>query len=639
MAEGVDGSTVSSDKYSSSRLSRSLQMTNDYYNDPFCEICSKTRSRNHKPDGFCNDCVKFLCEDCLTVHKELLGTRGHVIRRGDDMPKSMADKPPKYEFCEKHKLSRKDQFCDEHKVLLCYQCALRTHLGCPVKSVDDAAKAVPSSEIDSLYDKVSDFKAILSSVVAQIDLNSTELGKQKEDALKDADDIKNKVIDKINELFKDMKSETKSKYKTYTADVDRDRQKIKDILENLECTLDDIDTIKGKSFDTKAFLKKLEILQIIKQCKTDANNLYPATTSMKMAFFQDKLINEFLNSTTKMGSISIATGRPQLPISLPEISFPSSPAQPPALSQGRTDRAQTGISGQTGRTTKPLSEIKAKKLTDYNIKLNGDGGCRITGIAITNDGRRLLADCWNSSIKLFSQYMTSVSTLSLPTKPWDIAVTGDGEAVVSCENEPKLLILGISDGTISIKRTVILCFEVSGITPYKDKLIVTCPYTSPPSVKLIDLTGRVYWSTDTDQKRSTFFTRIFRNPNFFHTPLYVTCYDDEDSAAVIVSDWGNHTLTVLNAETGDVITRRQVDSKGPKGVTNDTVGNIYVCYWYTNEVAVLSEDLLEEKILMSGRDRLSWFPLYRRPQAIVYDSVDHQLLMSYGEYVSCFKLE
>ena len=64
------------------------------------------------------------------------------------------------------------------------------------------------------------------------------------------------------------------------------------------------------------------------------------------------------------------------------------------------------------------------------------------------------------------------------------------------------------------------------------------------------------------------FTRIFHKPNFFHTPWYVTCYDDEDSASVIVSDWGNHTLD---------ITRRQVDRKGLMGVTTDTVGNIYVC--------------------------------------------------------------
>ena len=67
------------------------------------------------------------------------------------------------------------------------------------------------------------------------------MGKQKEDALKDSEDLKDKVIAKINELFQDIKAETESKYKTYTAEVDQDRQKIKDIIAHLECTLNDIE--------------------------------------------------------------------------------------------------------------------------------------------------------------------------------------------------------------------------------------------------------------------------------------------------------------------------------------------------------------------------------------------------------------
>ena len=118
----------------------------------------------------------------------------------------------------------------------------------------------------------------------------------------------------------------------------------------------------------------------------------------------------------------------------------------------------------------------------------------------------------------------------------------------------------------------------------------------------------------------------------------MTCYDDGGSAAVIVSDYDNHTLTVLNADTGDVITRRQVEGKRPRGVTTDTTGNIYVCYERTDEVAVLTKDLSQEKVLLSKRDGLS-----SRPQAIVYNAVDHQLFVSYdsGESrntVGCFKL-
>ena len=103
----------------------------------------------------------------------------------------------------------------------------------------------------------------------------------------------------------------------------------------------------------------------------------------------------------------------------------------------------------------------------------------------------------------------------------------------------------------------------------------------------------------------------------------MTCYDDGGSAAVIVSDDYNDTLTLLNADTGDVITRRQVEGKGPSGVTTDTTGNIYKCYYSTGEVAVLSKDLSQEKVLLSERDGLS-----REPQAILNDAVDHQLFVS-----------
>ena len=633
MAESLDGKHVASDEYRMSfqgfRMSDSLSMACDYHYDPFCEVCFETRNRNIQHEGFCKDCVQFLCEDCLRVHRKLQGTRGHVIRGGDDMPKSMADKPPKFDFCDVHHRSRKDQFCGTHKILLCSQCVPLHHKGCPVQSVDVACKGVPTSEIDTLYDKVSDFKVNLSSVVAEIDLNVTELGKEKVDMLKDAQDVKDKSIAKIEKSFQEITSEIKSTHKANTSDLGRGQNKLNDVIVNLESTLDDIDKMKGKTIDTKVFLKILDILKDVEQCKADCEKLRPSVMNVKMSFIHDKRMKELVSTSYKMGSISLDTYQPQVAISIPDISFSMSPIPVPLSGIGKTP---TGASGQVAGKTTPLSQINVQKLASYNVKLDDDEStCWITGIAITNDGRRLLADRINSKIKMFSRDMKSLCTLSVSTEPWDIAVTGDREAVVCCYCEPKLLILDISERKMSIKRTVELPFTVLAIVPYKDKILVTAPLstpTSPPNVKLIDKTGRVYWSTHTDQQGQ---------PLFFW-PWYLTCYDDGGSAAVIVSDNDNHTLTVLNADTGDVITRRQVEGKRPRGVTTDTAGNIYVCYWQTDEVAVLTKDLSQEKVLLSKRDGLS-----RVPQAIAYNAVDHQLLVSNfsddsKNTVDCFKL-
>ena len=59
-------------------------------------------------------------------------------------------------------------------------------------------------------------------------------------------------------------------------------------------------------------------------------------------------------------------------------------------------------------------------------------------------------------------------------------------------------------------------------------------------------------------------------------------------------------------------------------------------YHRTDEVAVLTKDLSQEKVLLSKRDGLS-----RAPQAIFYNAVDHQLFASnYSNHeVDCIKLQ
>ena len=125
--------------------------------------------------------------------------------------------------------------------------------------------------------------------------------------------------------------------------------------------------------------------------------------------------------------------------------------------------------------------------------------------------------------------------MSLLSRPWCIAVTGDIEAIVSSAEAYLLHILDMADSTMNIKGTVQLPFTIAGIASYKDKLLVIAWSTTPRSVKLIDRSGIVYWSTATDQQ----------GQELFSYPRYLACCSDESSAAVVISDSGNDTLTVL----------------------------------------------------------------------------------------------
>ena len=270
----------------------------------------------------------------------------------------------------------------------------------------------------------------------------------------------------------------KSKYKSHTSKLGQGQTELNNVIADIEGILDDIDKLIGSTVDTKVFLKIQEILKDVGQCKSNAEKVGSMPMNVKTSFIPDKRIKEFLTMPFKLGSISLKAPQPQVAISVPEISFPVSPAKSQLISQKCTATTAT-------------------KFCSYNIKLDNDkNACWITSMATTCDDRRLLVDHSNRKIKMFSRDMKFLCSLSLSTKPWYIAITGNREAVVSYDKK-WLQILGISDRKMNVKRTVNLPFEIKAIAPYKDKLAMTSWSTTPFSVKLIDLTGRVYWSTDT----------------------------------------------------------------------------------------------------------------------------------------------
>ena len=199
--------------------------------------------------------------------------------------------------------------------------------------------------------------------------------------------------------------------------------------------------------------------------------------------------------------------------------------------------------------------------------------------------------------------------------PRDIAVLSDQEAVVTTANK-SLVQLDISGRRMSIKTTTRVSYDVRGISKYGEKLAVTSHSPEPPSVKLIDKTGRIYWSVSTDNLEQS----LFNNPG------YVT--SDLKRSTITVTDGGNNSLTVLNGDTGVAIKRRSVKDKCPWGVTTGPSGNIHVCYHKTREVAELTGDLSEERILLSQKGGLGHLP-----QAIAYDKSCRYLNTSYADRV------
>ena len=580
----------------------------DEWHDQYCDLCYEADDLNVKAASFCDDCIQFMCNKCYKIHERLSSTRGHVVKTGTAMPRSQADKPPRFSFCDEHPKHLKNQFCSFHKQLICSLCSPLYHKNCSTGSVEDVSKSISSSETYDLYDIVSDMKSNVESSLTAVESNIDDLNGQKTIMLKQAQELYDKMVSKAKKWFGDAQSEIDTHYQSQLLVLKQNHTRINNTVSRIESSLRQIDILRSKPIDAKLFLRIQDILSGMKQYQ---NDFKAPICNVHLSFVPSKQIQDFLSSSYTMGSVKLDKSKCE--ITIPEILYPVSSIQQSRAGPANKVVAAAGKS-QSARQSVALTQLKGRKLRSHNVKLSNDkNDCWITGMAITNDGRRLLVDENNKKVKLFSRDMKLLSSLSL-SAPCDIAVISDKEAVVITSNK-SLVLLGISGSKMSINDTTSVPYDVTGISQYGEKLAVTSYSPQPPSVKLIDKTGRVYWSVSTDGQGQS----LFSNPEFVTS--------DIERNTVTVTDWDNNTLTVLNGDTGAVIKRRSVEDKSPNGITTGSSGNIYVCYSNTREVAELTGDLAEERILLSQQDGLgNW------SYAIAYDKISGHLITSYGYY-------
>ena len=623
MAESTYNQHGTSDEFVAESL-HEKHGTSDEFIDPFCDTCFEGKGLNVKVYGYCKDCFQFMCSDCHLVHSKFPVVRKHTVLRGSNMPRCQADKPPKFEYCAIHPKLLKNEFCSEHKSLICSSCSSTNHNKCFVGSVDKVCKTVNISEIGLLYNDVKTGQDQARSVISLLETNMTNLAEQKKTVLKEARTIHDQIISKINKLFKDLQSNIETLYQSQEAEITQQQEKIDVLVKRFESVLTESETCKGKPIDTKLFLKIQDIVTDTRQITDEFRVINKSLRLLSLSFKPDKAVQDFLLPSVTFGSVSTSEAKYDKDIVVKDVVFPCSQYKPPkAVMVPPQQSSPPGMSGQQKQTGNSqamgpdvqLSEIKITKQYTHNVKLkDGERSGYVSGLAITKDRKRILVDNINNKVKMFSNDMKYLSSVSVADRPWDIAVITDKEAIVATNNK-SLVTLDIFGSQLSIKTTTQLLYDVRGISRYNDKLVVTSPYSNPASVKLIDQTGRVYWSVSSDQQGQPLFSE----------PWYVSSPGGGRSSTVIITDWSKHTLTLLNGDTGEVITRCQLkEKKCPRGVTTDTTGNVYVCNWMTGEIAVLSGDLSEEKILLSRQDGLSG-----TPQAIVYDDEAHQLILSY----------
>ena len=289
------------------------------------------------------------------------------------------------------------------------------------------------------------------------------------------------------------------------------------------------------------------------------------------------------------------------------------------------------ITPQSGRTilakknSVDISHIIARKMSHMNISFpKGKPKPCVGGLAVTDNGTLLVGDLNIPTLKVFSQDNTLLSSVPLSAGCLDVTVTEDDIAVVSTRDKTLHYLDITNPPSASVQRSMQLGYTVWGITSYKDKLVVTVD-TTPPSVRMIDMNGKEVWSVSKGPD----------NQQLFDRPYYIVTSKINDTEAVIVSDRNKHTLTLLNVNNGSLLKIVDMKGKGPRGITVDNDGNIFVAC-STSEICVWSNDFTKSRTLISQKD------LEKEPECIAYSRSTDTLYISYYEFLiitSCDYIE
>ena len=239
----------------------------------------------------------------------------------------------------------------------------------------------------------------------------------------------------------------------------------------------------------------------------------------------------------------------------------------------------------------------------------------INGMVINTDGTLLLADNVNTKVKAFTQNGQYLASLTVYENPYSIALISSTAAVVSTSALwiNKLRVLNICDSSgFSELMSVSVDNWITGLIPSNNNLIIISS-TSPVSVKMVGIYGNEIWSTSLDRNGQ----KLFQSPTHLATQVI------RSKATVIVTDSGRDTITLLDADNGEVIRTIDVKGKGPMGLAVDSSEYIYICYSKTSEISVWQPDFSRSRILLAGSQ------LRGQPRDIVYAHATTNIFISY----------
>ena len=454
-----------------------------------CNICEQG-GISARADHFCVSCEQYLCDDCKLYHSRVKATRSHHVVGTDEIPSftslTLTSEAMETPTCKDHKRPITN-FCISHMDELCPSCRLMEHKRC--ENITEFKKAVQSvfteehkTRINSSLDElIHGFDKCKSKAQR----NRDSLCQSKQSAIDDVKQARKTIDNHLDKVEAEAYAEIDKVFKAEMKQLD-------DLLHVCDVTIDQLQKRLSRLERATALDDKesefVIINNVTKDIKRHCDLLKDSvddTCDIDFTFFNS-------DNTAKIARI------------MPNLGKVSVTKSPDSQSDTGTVAIYTG-------------ELKASTTTDT-------GNPFIASYECLPDGKQLLTDRENNTLKLYDINNQFISELTLPDMPWNVVLLKDHEAVASLPSIKSLNYISIGTG-LAVSETKKVNYKPWAMVKYGKDILAT-------------VRDR-FWKVYLIDNRGTVKRTIYEdNGTLFNRPACIGISVDQKTVYVVDMDKG-----------------------------------------------------------------------------------------------------
>lgn len=517
--------------------------------DVLCTPCKRKR-KSTTGSKWCRSCHEALCKSCVEVHDSLKTTMKHEMMDLNEAKTSDTKSLVYGPNCPIHDHQVLTLFCEDHDELICPLCAGAKHKECKqIRAVNEEVKA-KSYEFQEASSKSSNQLQIAKKALVSTQSSLSEVDSTFPNLRDKIRSVRNRVDEILSKCEKKSTEELGRLENEYRGKLEQDIQKLESLNAESSHTNQLLDHVKRFGTDGH-ILQCMQQVQERSRSNSEAFEDYREVKKLpKVSFAINRQLDEVLRSLSTLGDIVI---------------------DGEGLESKKSSPTKNGLKDNNRKSPE---KSYPKEHREFSVRTRSDeNSCVITGILSLPTLDWLFCDKGNSKLKLFDRHFQMKSEHIMEQSPFDVTLMEDQIIAVTIPESMNILVFKIMAG-INLQeeiKTKDRCFGIS-YTSSENKFVVTCPYGSPASLRLISRNGEELMNLIPEENHGSLFLR----------PMYVRF--DGSGNSLLVSDSQRNRVTAITRSVYRRFHYTHSNMKGPRGLALAANGDLFVVGWGSDSI-------------------------------------------------------